>query len=253
MKFKKYVFPTEQINGESFTLMPLRDGDILLHRRKEMNMTQKQVAEAAGIQLRQYQRAENNEHSFSGGSARIMLLVCDVLRLDPYVFLGKGNEDTGAEVLHEQYVILPQVETNKIYYYIPALAYYLMVCAIPYSKVCTEEEIWDKLKSVYGINTLDVRPEYNSVDLYLNNSFPYWRVVSERGYITGSYFVTKDRQIELLKDEGHNIRQIGNVEKYRVMDFNETRFDINSLTITVRKTDKQIFEKLNKVTEKSND
>ena len=54
MKFKKYVFTTEQINGESFTVMPLKDGDILLQRRKEMNMTQKQVAEAAGIQLRQY-------------------------------------------------------------------------------------------------------------------------------------------------------------------------------------------------------
>ena len=56
--------------------------------------------------------------------------------------------------------------------------------------------------------------------------------------------MTKDRQIELLKDEGHNIRQIGNVEKYRVMDFNETRFDINSLKISVLKTDRQIYEKL---------
>ena len=84
-----------------------------------------------------------------------MLSVWEVLQLDPYLFLGKGNEDTGDEVLHEQYVILPQVETNKIYYYIPTLAYYLMVCAIPYGKVSTEEEIWDKLKSVYGIEKLD--------------------------------------------------------------------------------------------------
>ena len=145
MKFKKYVFPTEQINGVPFILMSLRDGDILLQRRKEMNMTQKQVAEAAGIQLRQYQRAENNEHSFSGGSARIMLSVCEVLRPDPYLFLGKGNEDTGDDVMYDQYVILPQVETNKINYYILTLAYYLMVSAIPYGKVCPEEEIWDKL------------------------------------------------------------------------------------------------------------
>ena len=48
------------------------------------------VYQTAGIQLRQYQRAENNEHSFFGGSARIMLSVCEVLQLDPYLFPGKG-------------------------------------------------------------------------------------------------------------------------------------------------------------------
>ena len=50
-------------------------------------MTQQQVADAAHIQTRQYQRLENGERNISGASMRIGLSVCAVLKLDPYRFM----------------------------------------------------------------------------------------------------------------------------------------------------------------------
>lgn len=61
--------------------------DILRNRREELGLTQQQVAEAAHIQIRQYQRLESGERNISGASMRIGLSVCAVLRLDPYRFL----------------------------------------------------------------------------------------------------------------------------------------------------------------------
>ena len=247
MKFKKYNFPKEIVNGMEFERMPANDGDVLLQRRKEMNLTQQQVAQAAGIQLRQYQRVENGECSFSGSSARIVLSVCEVLRLDPYLFFGKGNEDTDVEILRDKYVILPKVETNLLQYFIPQHAYYLMVSAIPYGMVCTNEEIWDKLQEIYGIETMDVLPDHNGADMYANSRFPFWRAVSDHGNIIGSLYVSKDRLVDLLRSEGHNVRQVGDTGRYRVMDFKETHFDLNTLKISQLQTDKQILEQLRKV------
>lgn len=243
MKFKKYYFPKEIINGIEFERIPVNDASILLQRRKEMKLTQQQVAQAAGIQLRQYQRVENGECSFSGSSARIVLSVCEVLQLDPYLFFGKGNEDTEEEKIRDRYVILPQVETNLLQYFIPQHAYYLMVSAIPYGMVCTKEEIWDKLQEVYGIETMDVRPDHNSADMYANGRFPFWRAVSDNGNIIGSLHVSKDRLVELLRSEGHNVRRVGATSRYRIMDFNETHFDLNTLKISILQTDGQILEK----------
>ena len=249
MKFKKFVCEKETINGMEFDILPITDSQILLQRRKELNLTQLQVAEAAGIQLRQYQRVENGESSISGSSARIVLSICEALQLDPYLFFGKGNEDMETTT-HDVYVVLPQIETrqgvNGKYYYIPQLAYYLMVSAIPYGKVCTKEEIWDKLKEVYGIDTVDTSSDYNSVSMYGYSKFPFWRAVADNGYITGSFYVSKDRLIELLQQEGHNIRQVGNTQRFRLMDFDDTHYNVNDMKISVLQTDEQILETMKK-------
>lgn len=244
MKFKKFKLATESIGKFEFERIPAHDGSILQERRKELKMTQQQVADAARIQLRQYQRVEAGERTFSGSSARIMLSVCEVLQLDPYLFFGKGNEDTEDRHIYDSYIILPKVETNGLFYYIPQHAFYLMVSAIPYGMVCTEEEIWDTLKKAYNIETLDAKIDHNSVDIYGNFAFPHWRLVSESGYITGSIYLSKDRQIQMLESEGHNIRQVGDIQKYRVMDFCDTHFDINKIKISVLQTDKQIFDRM---------
>lgn len=73
-------------NGEQwFFLEPGKS--ILKNRREELGLTQQQVADAAHIQPRQYQRLENGERSISGASMRIGLSVCAVLKLDPYRFM----------------------------------------------------------------------------------------------------------------------------------------------------------------------
>lgn len=63
------------------------DHEILLRRREEFGLTQQQVADAAGILLRQYQKLESGERSMQGASMRIGLSVCRALQLDPLRFL----------------------------------------------------------------------------------------------------------------------------------------------------------------------
>lgn len=59
----------------------------LRYRREEFGMSQQQVADAAGITLRQYQRFESGERGMSSASMRIGLSICHVLKLDPYRFI----------------------------------------------------------------------------------------------------------------------------------------------------------------------
>ncbi len=67
---------------ECFTIQT--DGGILRERREMLGLTQQQVADKAGIQLRQYQRFETNERGISGASMRIGLSICSVLKINPY-------------------------------------------------------------------------------------------------------------------------------------------------------------------------
>lgn len=83
-----YQPTTDDIFGDGkewITLEP--DKSILIRRRKQLKMTQQQVADAAHIQLRQYQRLESGERSMASASMRIGLSICAVLKLDPYRFV----------------------------------------------------------------------------------------------------------------------------------------------------------------------
>ena len=72
---------------EGFVIPDMHDGDTLRHRRTQLGLTQQQVADAAHILVRQYQRLESGERSMSGASLRIAMAICDVLRLDPHRFV----------------------------------------------------------------------------------------------------------------------------------------------------------------------
>ena len=77
------------INGESHTWDKLMtDRAILYNRRKELGLTQQQVADRAGIKLIQYQRFERGERSMASASLRIGMAISDVLKLDPHRFTG---------------------------------------------------------------------------------------------------------------------------------------------------------------------
>lgn len=60
---------------------------ILLERRKELGLTQVEVAQESEIELQQYQRFEKGLRSFENCSFRIGLKVCAALELDPYDLL----------------------------------------------------------------------------------------------------------------------------------------------------------------------
>ena len=83
-----FTFPQEPVEEDGtqwITLYP--EHAPLYYRRKELGMTQQQVADAAGITLRQYQKFESGERNMSAASMRIGLSICHVLKLDPYRFI----------------------------------------------------------------------------------------------------------------------------------------------------------------------
>lgn len=235
MSYLYYKFPTKNINGKTYEVMQI-DSHVLLRRRKELKMTQQQVADESGIQLRQYQRFENGERNLSSASGRIMLSVCETLKLDPYLFLGKGNEQPEIK-----YIVLPPIESNGIKYTIPSLAYYHIVSSIPRGMVCVGEELKSCLKQAYGSDSLEIDLNQNDVELYGYNKFPFWRVVSQRGYLLDSNNCSKERQRELLLNDGVRITQ-----EYRVEDFKYRRFDTKNLQITILKTTDQILKEYKK-------
>lgn len=98
MQFIPFKETTTTINGETYVLMQ-KTHQILRQRRLELGMTQAQVADAAGILLRQYARIEGQEGAFRSSGAGIFLAVCAVLKLDPYMFFPeiKDNEKKETE------------------------------------------------------------------------------------------------------------------------------------------------------------
>lgn len=88
--YDNYKEPTEDVlgNGQEWVLMQ-RDCGVLENRRKELGMTQQQVADKAKIQLRQYQRFENGERAMASASMRIGVSICHALELDPRRFIGE--------------------------------------------------------------------------------------------------------------------------------------------------------------------
>ena len=240
MRYLYYESPKEKAQEGTFERIQL-EHHILLQRRKELKLTQQKVADKAGIQLRQYQRLESGERNISSSSGRIMLSVCDALKLDPYLFLNKGNQKPEIK-----YVMIPPVEKESFVYVIPALAYYTLVSAIPGGMVCTDDELMSCLRKAYGMDSLEIRRDYNSVEMYANDSFPYWRVVSQRGYLINSIYSSKENQKRKLEAEGIRICKVGENESYRVDEFEYCHFDVNHFAITVLKTGKQIFEQYQK-------
>lgn len=88
--YDNYKEPTEDVfgNGQEWILMQ-RDCGVLEKRRKELGMTQQQVADKAKIQLRQYQRFEKGERTMASASMRIGLSICCALELDPRRFVAE--------------------------------------------------------------------------------------------------------------------------------------------------------------------
>lgn len=70
-----------------------REAKILRNRRKELGMSQMDVAINSGIQIRQYQRFEYGDRILSNSSMMLGLRICAVLELDPYEFVFENSTD----------------------------------------------------------------------------------------------------------------------------------------------------------------
>lgn len=70
-----------------------REAMILRKRRKEIGMTQSEVAEQVGVQLQQYQLFEYGTRKVSACSMVLGLRICAVLELDPYELIFEKSAD----------------------------------------------------------------------------------------------------------------------------------------------------------------
>ena len=80
-----YFDEEEEVNGQKFIFL-VPDCNYLRKQREGLKMSQQEVADAAKITLRQYQRFESGERSMRSASLRIGLSICDALKLDPHRF-----------------------------------------------------------------------------------------------------------------------------------------------------------------------
>ena len=68
-------------------LVMVPDRGVLIGQREKLGLTQEEVAEKAGITLKQYQMYESHDgREFSSTSMRIVNAVLTVLELDPTAF-----------------------------------------------------------------------------------------------------------------------------------------------------------------------
>ena len=70
-----------------------REALILKKRRKELGLTQTEVADAIGIQLQQYQMFEYGTRKVSTSSMILGLRLCAALELEPYELVFEKESD----------------------------------------------------------------------------------------------------------------------------------------------------------------
>ncbi len=70
-----------------------REARILKARRKELGLSQTDVALNAGIQIQQYQKFEYGQRKLSNSSMVLGLRICAILELDPYELAFESDTD----------------------------------------------------------------------------------------------------------------------------------------------------------------
>lgn len=242
MQFIPFKETTRTINGETYILMQ-QTHQILRQRRLELGMTQAQVAENAGILLRQYARIEGQEGAFHSSGARIFLSVCAVLKLDPYMFFPeiKDNEIKGSvpseEPIKRSVLKRP---TEIIRYpakpsrYIPLQEYMDLMMKVPAGKVVTVKTVDAYFKKKYNVEVIVIETQGSYIE-ELNMSFPFWRKLSANGQLFATTrFKSRDQQQRLLEADGLEIIPCGaNKASLKVKDYKEHLFDLDSIELEI--------------------
>ena len=238
MKFIPFKETTQTINGETYILMQ-QTHQILRQRRLELGLTQTQVAEKAGILLRQYARIEGQEGSFRSSGARIFLSVCAVLKLDPYMFFPEieDNEKEDVTAIKETAPVpacSKQVEVirypAKPSRYIPLQEYMDLMRCVPAGKVVTAKTVEAYFKKKYNVEVIVIEVQGSFLEEQ-KMSYPFWRELSANGQLYAtSRFKNRDQQQHLLEQDGLEIIPCGaNKASLKVKDYKTHLFDLNSI------------------------
>ena len=143
----------------------------------------------------------------------------------------------------QKHVVLPPVKVDVGGNYVfPWHAYMMLVCEIPAGKVASIDDIIESLTEAYGME-LPLEHSLSDLDMRLKESYPYWRVVSERGHIHNSNKSSGD--LNKLRAEGIEIKEPRQeIDSLVIQDFKDKKFTFSSLKISVLGTDNELMEKL---------
>ena len=81
------------VGGERMDKSAEREARILKKRRKELGLSQMEVALNAGLKLQQYQNFEYGSRKLSNSSCILALRICAVLELDPFELVFENSKD----------------------------------------------------------------------------------------------------------------------------------------------------------------
>ena len=232
MEFIPYKPRTEKILGRDWEFMQ-QSHHMIRQRREELKLTQQEVAERSGILLRQYTRFETGERDICSSSARIVLSICAVLKLDPYVLFPeiemyqKKNENEGEKATHMNPYYIPAKKATII----PVSTYVAIICKIPRGMLTRWEDITSYLEKIYGVEYVKPAESYWEKETEDGIEIPYWRIVGPRGHLYNDSRVgSKYVQLERLKKEDI-VAELCNeqAQTYRVKKYKDLLFDFSLL------------------------
>lgn len=232
MEFIPFKERTEIINGQEYIVVQL-EHHILRQRRLELGLTQAQVAEKAGILLRQYARVENGECSFRSAGARILLSICAVLRLDPYMFFPEiKQEPLDLPAINQRKNVTVEVipQSAKSSQFIPLAEYMDLMRKVPRGKVVTAKTVETYFKKKYHVEVVVIETQ-GRLREELNMSFPFWRELSTTGQLYATTRLhSRDQQRQLLEADGLTVVLCGaNMASLKVENYKSLLFDLDEL------------------------
>lgn len=116
---------------------------------------------------------------------------------------------------------------------VPYAVYINLLRAVPKGRLTRYVDIENYIRKQLNVenieficDALDTRKIFES---YAQGEIPFWRVVSERGFLTDSMNCSRDRQEKLLGEERFTITECGTANRsLRVENYKEYLFDFES-------------------------
>lgn len=135
------------------------------------------------------------------------------------------------EHTYRKQVVLPALAKMAGRYQYPYHAVIMLICEIPFGQIATEKVLMECLEAAYGKSGLEMERCPTAVKDMLEEKYPYWRLVSQRGHLLS--VCGKDTQRAKLEAEGHTILQPDlDKDSYIVENYKEHLFDFGLLSIT---------------------
>lgn len=110
---------------------------------------------------------------------------------------------------------------------IPMQEYIELLCKVPEGKITRLTDIESYLEKKYDVPHVQIEFGVNFANP-LWEGIPLWREVSTRGMLQDTMHCSRDRQAELLREEGHNIVPCGSYQRsLKVDNYKDVLFDFN--------------------------